>query len=96
MTGLQIQKSGAPTNKAVAATGGSAFGAAITTLVIHSLPGCIDYSPEVKAALATIVTALITGLAAYFTPPGAAEAVFRAIDGTPISGKVVQPPADSG
>jgi len=96
MTGLQVKKSGAPTNKAVAATGGSAFGAAITTLVIHALPGGADYSPEVKAALATVITALVTGLAAYFTPPGAAEAVFRAADGASVSGKIVEPPTDSG
>lgn len=71
----------APTNKAVAATGGSAIGAAISTIVLfaldprHGLPG------EVTTAVTTLVTASVTLAAAYFTPPGANEAVAMTPDG---------------
>lgn len=72
----------APTNKAVAATGGSAFGAAVTTIVIHVLQGFgLTVADDLQAAITTIVTALVTLAAAYFTPPGSAEAVVVTPDG---------------
>lgn len=70
----------APTNKAVAATGGSAFGAAVATLLLWAL-GLKDLPEEVQAAIVTIVTALVTAAAAYFTPPGSHEAVIMTADG---------------
>lgn len=73
----------APTNKVVAATGGSAFGAAISTILIYLLTLLdIKLPAEVTAAVTTIVTAVFTGGIAYMVPPGANEAVSM------INGKV--------
>ena len=78
----QIVSSSAPTNKAVAATGGSAFGAALATIVIYLMQLASFVPPDsVKAAITTILTALVTLGAAYFTPPGAGEVVVIAEDG---------------
>lgn len=72
----QIVSTSAPTNKAVAATGGSAFGAALATIVIYLMElGSFVPPDSVKAAITTILTALVTLGAAYFTPPGAGEVV---------------------
>lgn len=72
----------APTNKAVAATGGSAIGAAVSTIVLYLLDPNGHLPQEVKVAITTLVTAIITLAAAYYTPPGASEAVVQAPDGS--------------
>ncbi len=78
----QIVSSLAPTNKAVAATGGSAFGAALATILIYLMQLASFIPPDsVKAAISTILTALVTLAAAYFTPPGASEIVVMTEDG---------------
>ena len=77
----------APTNKAIAATGGSAFGAALATLLLYALdPAGDKLPPSVAGAVTTIVTALVTLAAAYFTPPGASEVVIARYDGSLVSG----------
>lgn len=79
--GPAVTPSSAPTNKSVAATGGSAFGAAVATIILYFLRG-YELPPEVQAAITTIVTAIVTAAAAYFTPPGTNEAVMVAADGS--------------
>lgn len=70
------QVSAAPTNKALAATGGSGLGAAIATIVIHIIRSQFGPIPDdVTAAIAVLVTAIVTGLAAYFTPPGPSDGI---------------------
>jgi hypothetical protein len=77
-----IVASSAPTNKAVAATGGSAFGAAFATIMLYLMELTSIVPPDsVKAAITTILTALVTLGAAYFTPPGSSEAVVLTSDG---------------
>ena len=70
-------RSAAPTNKAVAATGGSAFGAAVSVLAIWLLrdEAGVAIPEQVQAAITTIITAILTLAAAYYTPPGSGEAV---------------------
>lgn len=80
-TPSKLTPSKAPTNKAVAATGGSAIGAAISTLVIFTLDPNHQLPGEVTTAVTTLVTASVTLAAAYFTPPGANEAVAMTSDG---------------
>jgi putative exporter of polyketide antibiotics len=68
-------------NKAVAATGSSAFGAALSTIVLYFVELSAILPPEsVKAAITTILTALATLGAAYFTPLGSGETVVRTTD----------------
>jgi uncharacterized protein YacL len=71
-----VTLSAAPTNKVIAATGGSAFGAAIATLVL-ALIRSMGFEPEadVTTAITTIITAIFTGGIAYMVPPGANETV---------------------
>lgn len=89
----QIVSSSAPTNKAVAATGGSAFGAALATIVIYFLELASIVPPDsVKAAISTILTALVTLGAAYFTPPGAGEVVVMTEDGKVKTAKMAGVP----
>ena len=65
----------APTNKAVAATGGSAIGAALSTLVLYGFDPHQHLPAAVATAITTLVTACVTLAAAYFTPPGGNESV---------------------
>lgn len=89
--GATMTPSSAPTNKAVAATGGSAFGAAVATILIYLLQLASITPPDaVKAAITTIITALVTLGAAYYTPPGVSEAVVRTPDGKVKSALAVQ------
>jgi hypothetical protein len=71
------QQSLAPTNKAVAATGGTAVGGAIATIVIHVLNGITggDISADLASAITTLVGVIVAGGAAYYTPPGARDGV---------------------
>ena len=77
-----VTATSAPTNKAVAATGGSAVGAAISTIVLYLLDPNGHLPQEVKVAITTLVTAIVTLAAAYYTPPGASEAVMQMPDGS--------------
>lgn len=71
-----------PTNKVVAATGASAFGGYVGTLLLYLL-GLIGFDPpaEVKTAITGIVTALLAGTFGYLVPPGAAETVVATAKG---------------
>ena len=72
----QIVPTKAPTRKAMAATGGSVFGAAVGTLVLYALdPAGTAMPPQIRAAVTTIVTAIVTLAAAYFMPAASDEAV---------------------
>ena len=70
-----------PTNKAVAATGGSAMGAAISTLLLYGIELNPPLPDTVSGAISTLVTAAVTLAAAYFTPPGTNETVILTPDG---------------
>lgn len=75
----QIVPTKAPTRKTVAATGGSLFGAAVATVVLYALdPSGKMFPPEIRAAITTIVTALVTLAAAYYVPAASDEAVLVA------------------
>jgi hypothetical protein len=70
-----------PTNKAVAATGGSAIGAAIATLIVYWIDPTNTLPGTISGAITTLVTATVTLVAAWVTPPGANEAVVNTADG---------------
>jgi len=91
-----VTPTSAPTNKAVAATGGSAVGAAVSTILLYLLDPDGHLPQEVKVAITTLVTAVVTLAAAYFTPPGASEAVIRAPDGSIKTAHLVPPAPASG
>src|SRR5205085_1359128 len=83
----QIAPTSAPRQKVVAATGGSAVGAALSVITFWALQGIfskaqITIPGEVKDALTLLITTLFTYLAGYYTPPGASEAVVKADDGS--------------
>ncbi len=71
------QQSTAPTNKAVAATGGTAVGGAIATIVIHILNGLTgtEISPDLASAITTLIGVIAAGGAAYYMPPGTRDGV---------------------
>lgn len=70
-----------PTNKAVAATGGSAVGAAISTLLVYGIELNHALPDTVSGAITTLVTAAVTLAAAYFTPPGTNETIILTPEG---------------
>jgi hypothetical protein len=82
-----VTPSSAPTNKAVAATGASAFGAAVAILILYALDKDNHLPAEVRGAITTIVTAILTALAAYYVPPGSGEAVVIRPDGSVTTGR---------
>jgi hypothetical protein len=84
-----VTPSSAPTNKAVAATGASAFGAAVAILVLYFLDKDNHLPAEVRGAITTIVTAILTACAAYFVPPGSGEAVVVRPNGKVTTGRTV-------
>jgi len=83
----QIVPTRAPTRKAVAATSGSVLGAAVATLVLYALdPGGTALPPQIRAAVTTLVTAVVTMAAAYFVPAGSDEAV-TVVNGKTLTGR---------
>lgn len=91
------QPSSAPTNKAVAATAGSAFGGAVAVLIVAGIRHWLgDPGQEVQAAIGTIVTTLFTLAAAYYTPPGIGEVVIRTPEGGVKAGILAPPPPQPG
>lgn len=76
------QPTNAPTNKTLAATGGSAVGSAIATIALYLYDPQSQLPPTVQVAVTTLVTAIVTFIAGYFTPPGAKEGVVRTATGT--------------
>lgn len=81
-----------PKNKVLAATGGAAFGGAISVVTIWVLKSLLSLKnitlpDDVESACTTIVTVLTTFIAGYQTPPGANEGVVVATDGSIKSAK---------
>jgi len=75
-----------PTNKTLAATGGSAVGGAIATIVIYLIEQHSSKLPEpVAGAITVLIASAVTFLAGYLTPPGTSEGVVR----DPESGKAL-------
>jgi hypothetical protein len=75
------QPTSVPTNKTLAATGGSAVGAALATILLYLIDPESKLPQPVQVAVTTLMTAAITFIAGYFTPPGAREAVVQTADG---------------
>ncbi len=58
----------------MAAAGGSGVASAIVVLIIYAIKqGGYDVPDAVSGALSTILVALLTFAAGYYTPPGASE-----------------------
>jgi hypothetical protein len=70
-----------PTNKTIAATGGSAVGAAASTIILYLIDPKSQLPPPVQVAVTTLLTAFLTFIAGYLTPPGATEGVIRTAEG---------------
>jgi multisubunit Na+/H+ antiporter MnhB subunit len=81
------QKTNVPTNKTLAATGGSVVGSAIATIVLYMVEQHWGKLPEaVSGAVTVLVTAIVTFIAGYFTPHGANEVVLQ-VAGNLASGR---------
>lgn len=85
-----LTPSSAPTTKSIAATGGSVVGGAITVLILY-WTGWDKLDPKVSGAIATLITALVTFLAAYVIPPGAGEGVIVTAQGKTRTARIVNP-----
>lgn len=73
---------GVPKQKVIAAAGGSGVATALAVLVLYGLQSAGFNPPnDVKDALTTVFVAVITFLAGYVCPPGAAEGTLRDADG---------------
>lgn len=83
------QATNTPTNKTLAATGGSVVGSAISTIVIYLIERKWGKLPEpVSGAIGILITAVVTFVAGYFTPHGANEAIIKNAAGQLVSARV--------
>lgn len=85
-----VQPTNAPTSKVMAATSGSAVAAAIAVLINHliTVAGAAP-SPEVQAAVATLITAALTFWAGWAVPHSPGERVVLMDDGSVRSAGLV-------
>jgi hypothetical protein len=79
-------------NKVWGATGGTAVGGAVATLVVWWLDAnhvltAGDLPETIKGAVATLVTTAFSFLGGYYTRPGSDEIVTRDAGGSPASGR---------
>jgi hypothetical protein len=81
------QPTNLPTNKTVAATGGSAVGAAVATILLYLIDPKSELPQAVQVAVTTLMTAIVTFIAGYWTPPGATEGVIRTAEGQVVMGR---------
>jgi hypothetical protein len=79
-----VAPTAAPTNKAVAATGASALGTALATIILY-FGGGTGLPDNVQTAITALITAIVTMAAAYFVPPGSGEAVMRTPEGKTVT-----------
>lgn len=70
-----------PSQKTVAATGGSAVGAALSTVLLYWYDPTNQVPEGVRTAITVLVSAGVTFLAGYFTPPSSREAVVKDASG---------------
>jgi hypothetical protein len=81
-----VAPSRAPTNKAVAATGASAVGTYVATIVLY-VSGWTSLPDNVQTAITALITAVVTMAAAYFILPGSGEAVTVTPQGKAVTGR---------
>jgi len=69
----------APTTKVIGATGGSAVGSQIATIILRAIESIFNYHfPEnVKTAIAGLIAAIVAFLAGYYVPHGGGETVIN-------------------
>ena len=77
----------APTNKTLAATGGSAVGAAMATIILYFIDPNSQIPQPVQVAVTTLLTAVVTFIAGYMAPPGATEGVIRTAEGQVVAAR---------
>jgi hypothetical protein len=78
----QPQLTAQPTPKVLGATGGSALGAAVATLINwaldnYHLPSSQTLPPNVLTSITVITTALFTFLSGYYTRPAPTQTVIQ-------------------
>lgn len=83
---VNVAPSAAPTNKAVAATGASALGTALATIILY-FAGGTDLPENVQTAITALITAIVTLAAAYFVPPGSGEATMVTAQGRTVTAR---------
>lgn len=83
--GQNAQPTNAPTNKTLAATGGSAIGAAIATIVLYLTGWDKALPPHVATAVTAVIAAAVAFISSYLTPHGPGEGIMR----NSSSGRVV-------
>ena len=77
-----------PSNKTLAATGGSAVGAAVATIALFLIdPKGTKLPPTVSGSVTVLTTAFVTFIAGYFTPPGAGEGIVKSASGQAVSAR---------
>ena len=77
-----------PSQKTLAATGGSAVGSALATILLYWLDPSSQLPPEVRTAVTVLISAAFTFLAGYITPPSSKEAVVKSASGKVMLGRV--------
>ena len=81
------QPTNTPTNKTVAATGGSVVGGALATIVLYLVDPQNTIPQPVQGAITTLAVAIVTFIAGYLTPPGSSEGVIRTVEGRVMSAR---------
>ncbi len=72
------QQTNVPTNKTLAATGGSVVGAALATIIIYVIEPHSGKLPEaVSGAITVLMSATVTFIAGWLTPHGANEVILK-------------------
>ncbi len=77
-----------PTNKTLAATGGSAVGGAIAIITVYVIEQHWGKLPQtVVGAITALISAIVTLIAGWLMPHGANEVIMKDASGKMVSGR---------
>jgi hypothetical protein len=71
------QPTNVPSQKTLAATGGSLFGAAIATVFLWWYDPTAQIPENVRVAITVIISTIVVFLSGYLTPPSSKEVVVK-------------------
>ena len=85
---IMAQPTNVPTNKTLAATGGSVVGGALATIIIYFIEQHSGKLPDpVASAITVLMSAVVTFMAGWLTPHGANEVIMKDASGKSVSGR---------